>query len=74
MRWNGITRPLALIKVTGKAFEGYPKLYVEQGPHRIGKVYRKAIYREYTDETFTTLKAKPAEWTGGPGSRALFAS
>jgi FtsP/CotA-like multicopper oxidase with cupredoxin domain len=66
--------PTGINKVTGKPFEGYPKLYVEQGPHRIGKVYRKAIYREYTDETFTTLKPKPPEWqhTGilGPVLRA----
>jgi manganese oxidase len=66
--------PTGMNKVTGKSFEGYPKLFVEQGPHRIGKVYRKAIYREYTDETFTTLKPKPPEWqhTGilGPVLRA----
>ena len=54
--------PSGINKITGKPFEGYPKLFVERGPHRIGKVYRKAIYREYTDETFTTLKPRPPEW------------
>jgi len=49
-------------KLTGKGFEGYPKLFVEKNPHRIGKVYRKAIYREYTDESFTTLKPRATEW------------
>ncbi len=28
----------------------------------VGHVYRKAIYREYTDATFTTLKPRPPEW------------
>jgi manganese oxidase len=54
--------PSGINKITGKPFEGYPKLFVEQGPHRIGKVYRKAIYREYTDETFTKLKPRAPEW------------
>lgn len=54
--------PSGLNKITGKPFEGYPKVFVENGPHRIGKVYRKAIYREYTDETFTTLKPRSPEW------------
>ncbi|XP_067849012.1 coagulation factor V [Heptranchias perlo] len=30
--------------------------YLDQGPNRIGKVYKKAIYVEYTDETFTERK------------------
>lgn len=54
--------PSGMNKITGKPFEGYAKLYVEQGPHRIGKVYRKMIYREYTDETFTKLKPRTPEW------------
>jgi len=54
--------PSGINKITGKPFEGYAKLYVEQGPHRIGKVYRKAVYREYTDETFTKLKPRMPEW------------
>jgi len=54
--------PTGINKVTGKPFEGYAKFYVEQGQHRIGKVYQKAIYREYTDETFTSLKPRAPEW------------
>lgn len=54
--------PSGLNKMMGMAFEGYPNVFIEQGPHRIGKVYRKAIYREYTDETFTRLKPRPPEW------------
>jgi FtsP/CotA-like multicopper oxidase with cupredoxin domain len=28
----------------------------------IGKVYRRAVYREYTDETFSKLKPRTPEW------------
>jgi len=54
--------PSGLNKMMGMKFEGYPEVFVEQGPHRIGKVYRKAIYREYTDESFTKLKPRAPEW------------
>src|SRR5262245_28977391 len=27
-----------------------------------GVIYDKALYREYTDATFSTLKARPPEW------------
>jgi manganese oxidase len=54
--------PSGINKMMGHPFEGYAKLFVEQGPHRIGKVYRKAVYREYTDETFSTLKPRGPEW------------
>ncbi len=41
----------------------------------IGSVYKKALYREYTDATFTTLKERPAEWqhlgTLGPVIRGV---
>ncbi|XP_078415826.1 coagulation factor V [Cetorhinus maximus] len=35
--------------------------YLESGPNRIGKAYKKAIYVEYTDETFTTRKEQTEE-------------
>ncbi len=54
--------PDGVNKMMGMKFEGYSKIFTERGPHRIGSVYRKAIYREYTDETFTQLKPRPAEW------------
>src|SRR5262245_33016617 len=58
--WN--YAPGGVNKMMGMKFEGYSKTFVEKGPQRIGSVYRKAIYREYTDETFTQLKPRPAEW------------
>ncbi|PRD23538.1 UNVERIFIED_CONTAM: Ceruloplasmin [Trichonephila clavipes] len=36
----------------------YSAPYFEKGPHRIGGVYRKAVYREYTDATFTVQKQR----------------
>ena len=36
------------------------KVFVESSDKTIGSKYIKAIYREYTDATFTTLKKRPA--------------
>ncbi|GAB1607633.1 hephaestin-like protein 1 [Argonauta hians] len=38
-------------------------LYLRHGPNRIGHIYRKVIYKEFTDGTFTEEKIKPA-WLG----------
>ena len=35
------------------------KVYTEKGPKRIGHVYYKALYREYTDGSFKTMKSHP---------------
>jgi hypothetical protein len=54
--------PEGMDHMTGKPFAGYAKVHTESGPHRIGTKYLKAIYREYTDDTFQTLKPrKPDE-------------
>lgn len=42
----------------GMPFDELQRNYTEPGPHHIGRVYKKAIYREYTDATFSTLKAR----------------
>ena len=59
--------PGGVNKMMGMKFEGYSKIFTERGPHRIGTVYRKALYREYTDETFSQAQAasRPvgAHWT-----------
>jgi FtsP/CotA-like multicopper oxidase with cupredoxin domain len=60
VEWN--YAPSETDPMTGEAFEGFAKIYVESGPHRIGKIYRKAIYREYTDGTFTKLKPRAKAW------------
>jgi hypothetical protein len=45
----------------GMEFDEIGKAFTESGPHRIGHVYKKAIYREYTDATFSTLKKRGPE-------------
>ncbi|XP_078403289.1 venom prothrombin activator pseutarin-C non-catalytic subunit [Cetorhinus maximus] len=34
--------------------------FLERGPDRIGKEYKKVVYVEYTDSTFTAVKHKPS--------------
>ena len=46
----------------GRAFNDLEKPWMEPGPHIAGRKAKKALYREYTDATFTTLKPRPAEW------------
>src|SRR5690348_13383986 len=37
--------------------------FVAKGkPWRVSTVYKKVLYREYTDSTFKTLQARPPEW------------
>lgn len=43
-------------------FDEHAAVFLESGKDRIGKVYLKALYQEYTDETFKTLKPRQAEW------------
>ncbi len=48
--------------ITGKPFGAAENVFVGRGPDRIGSVYRKAVYRAYTDASFTTPKPVPARW------------
>ena len=42
----------------GMDFDEIGRAFTESGPHRIGRVYKKAVYHEYTDGTFSTLKKR----------------
>ncbi len=46
----------------GERFDEEAAIFVENKPNRIGKVYLKALYREYTDASFTALKPRTANW------------
>src|SRR5215469_11897255 len=59
VNWDYV--PLGRDEAMGHPFDEVGKVYTESGPHRIGRVYRKAIYREYTDASFSTLKARPSD-------------
>jgi FtsP/CotA-like multicopper oxidase with cupredoxin domain len=54
--------PSGINKITGEPFGKQENVFVQQGSDRIGKVYVKALYREYTDATFATRKPRPPEW------------
>jgi hephaestin len=58
--WN--YAPAGTNEVAGREFIDEEKVFVESGKHRIGSTYYKALYREYTDGTFSTLKPRAAEW------------
>jgi manganese oxidase len=54
--------PSGMNQITGEPFSDDENVFVENGPDRIGKVYLKSQYREYTDATFATLKPIPNKW------------
>jgi plastocyanin len=54
--------PAGRNQISGEPFDDMAKIWVESGPDRIGPVYKKALYREYTDETFRTLKPRGPAW------------
>lgn len=54
--------PLGFNAITGLPFDDAANVFVGNGPDRIGSKYIKALYREYTDETFTELKPRPPAW------------
>jgi FtsP/CotA-like multicopper oxidase with cupredoxin domain len=52
--------PSGMNKITGQPFGDTENVFMQNGPERIGRVYKKALYREYTDATFTRLKPRGA--------------
>jgi hephaestin len=54
--------PSGMNMMTGTGFTGQPTIWTEHKKDRIGKVYRKALFREFTDETFGTEKKRPPMW------------
>jgi len=54
--------PSGMNQTEGHPFSAFEQQLMEVGPHHIGRKVKKALYREYTDDTFKTLKPRPAEW------------
>ena len=54
--------PLGKDNMMGMAPDKNSKMFFESDKHQIGHIYRKAVYREYTDATFTKLKPRAPEW------------
>ena len=53
--------PTGRDEAMGHPFDALQKVYTESGPHQVGRAYKKAIYREYTDDTFKVLKPRRAD-------------
>lgn len=56
VEWN--YAPSGRDEAMGMPFDAIARTFTESGPHQIGSVYKKSIYREYTDGTFTQLKPR----------------
>ena len=54
--------PTGTNRISGRPFSMIDSFIMVPRAEFLGRVYRKAIYREYTDSTFSTLKARPPEW------------
>ncbi|XP_056141515.1 ferroxidase HEPHL1 [Lampris incognitus] len=69
--WDYAPSGRNLITGAQVANDEYASVFLEQGPHRIGKVYKKAMFRQYTDATFSRQAPRP-DWLGflGPLLRA----
>ena len=63
VEWN--YAPLGHNGITGEPYGDQEDTFVANGPDRIGSTYRKALYREYTDASFTT--SSRARRMGVPG-------
>ena len=48
--------------ITGGPFEGDAAFFAAPSPMGLGRVYKKTVYREYTDDSFKTLKPRAPEW------------
>ena len=57
--WNYI--PDGKDMMMTRAFDPYARVFTEHATDRIGCTYHKAVFREYTDDTFRTLKPRPPE-------------
>lgn len=61
--------------ISGQPYDSVARVFVGNDSTDIGHRYIKAIYREYTDSTFTTLKPRPPKWQHlgilGPVLRAV---
>jgi FtsP/CotA-like multicopper oxidase with cupredoxin domain len=54
--------PSGLNQIWARPFTDEESTCVKSGQERIGKTYLKALWREYTDASFTTLKPLAPEW------------
>ena len=60
VEWN--YAPAQMDHMTGKPYDQRARLFVENDAGHIGRIFKKAVYREYTDDSFTKLKPRGPEW------------
>ncbi len=58
--WNFV--PSGKNLITGRSLGPPEDTWTRRGPDRVGHVYLKALYREYTDATFTHRKPRGPRW------------
>ena len=49
-------------RISGKPFEGFEAFFMVPNPLNLGRIYKKTLFREYTDATFSTLKPRLPQW------------
>lgn len=69
--WNYAPSRLNLINNRSIDSDEHASIFLSNAPTRIGSVYKKAVYRQYTDDSYNTEISKP-DWLGflGPILRA----
>ncbi|XP_059207832.1 ferroxidase HEPHL1 [Centropristis striata] len=69
--WNYAPSGKNLLNGQDVENDEHASVFLERGEHRIGSVYKKAMYRQYTDATYSRTAPRPA-WLGflGPILRA----
>uniref|UniRef100_A0A8C4NLE0 ferroxidase n=1 Tax=Dicentrarchus labrax TaxID=13489 RepID=A0A8C4NLE0_DICLA len=69
--WNYAPSGKNLLNGEDTAEDEFASVFLEKGTHRIGSVYKKAMFRQYTDASYSHLAPRPA-WLGflGPILRA----
>lgn len=58
--WNYV--PADHDHAMGRPYDERSRMFIDNGPEHVGRIYKKAVYREYTDATFTRLKPQTAAW------------
>src|SRR5579872_1328991 len=58
INWDYMPSGRDMMMATGMGRSRYGPFFAQHKPGYIGRIYRKAVYREYTDATFTHLKPR----------------
>ncbi|XP_056131996.1 ceruloplasmin [Lampris incognitus] len=62
-QWNYAPSGMNLIKNLTLQQDKEASVFMARGPQRIGSIYKKAVYKQYSDATYRTEVVKP-QWMG----------